>query len=191
MVETHAHTLVHRLLQLMPSPHLRASLQCLLALFLASPRPRATQAKTKSEASLSRFLNRYGWPTRKAIQTTRQRIRRVIDRYQTAHRGRLPIVYAVVDLTGLEKTGKYQDLALALLRQIPQAWRACFKIRVLADAGFSTTELIPGAQTLGVEVIMSARCNRRLADDTSVQALTQRGQTVTLKDLSIPVTVSA
>ena len=82
------------------------------------------------------------------------------------------------------------DLALALLRQIPQAWRACFKIRVLADAGFSTTELIPGAQTLGVEVIMSARCNRRLADDSLVQELTQRGHTVTLKVLSIPVTVS-
>jgi hypothetical protein len=58
MVETHAQTLVYRLLQLMPSPHMRASLQCLLALFLASPRPRATQGKTKSEASLSRFLNR-------------------------------------------------------------------------------------------------------------------------------------
>lgn len=111
MVETQAQALVYRLLQLMPSPHMRASLQCLLALFLASPRPRATQGETKSEASLSRFLNRYGWPTRKAIQTTRQRIRRVIDSYLATHRGRLPIVYAVVDLTCLEKTGKYKDLA--------------------------------------------------------------------------------
>ena len=38
------------------------------------------------------------------------------------------------------------DLALALLRQIPSEWCARFKIRVLADAGFSTTELIPNAQ---------------------------------------------
>jgi len=235
MIETHAQTLVYRLLQLMPSPHMRASLQCLLALFLASPRPRATQAKTKSEASLSRFLNRYGWPTRKAIQTTRQRICRVIDSYLASHRGRLPIVYAVVDLTCLEKTGKYKDLAglvrtyngkrgvhvallylaigpfrvpwsfrvyrgqgtatptelaLALLRQIPQAWCARFKIRVLADAGFSTTELIPNAQKLGFEVIMSVRCNRRLADGSSIQQVAQRGQVVSLKDLDIPVAVS-
>ena len=235
MVETHAQALVYRLLQLMPSPHMRASLQCLLALFLASPRPRATQGKTKSEASLSRFLNRYGWPTRKAIQAIRQHSRRAIESYLATHRGRLPIAYAVVDLTCLEKTGKYKglaglvrtyngkrgvhvamlylaigpfrlpwsfrvyrgkdsatptELALALLRQIPPAWCARFKIRVLADAGFSTTKLIPGAQNLGFEVIMSVRCNRRLADDSSVQAVTQRGEVVTLKDLAIPVTLS-
>jgi hypothetical protein len=168
-------------------------------------------------------------------QTTRQHIHRVIDCYLSAHRGRLPIAYAVVDLTCLEKTWKYKDLAglvrtyngkrgvhvallylaigpfrlpwsfrvyrgkgtatptdlaVALLRQIPQAWCARFKIRVLADAGFSTTELIPNAQQLGFEVIMSVRCNRCLADGSSIQAVAQRGQVVTLKDLNIPVTVS-
>ena len=113
----------------------------------------------------------------------------MIDSYLSTHRGRLPIVYAVVDLTCLEKTGKYKDLAglvrtyngkrgvhvallylshwsvspalelpgsivvkstatptdlaLSLLRQIPSEWCARFKIRVLTDAGFSTTETDP------------------------------------------------
>jgi hypothetical protein len=234
-METHAQDLVYRLLQLMPSPHLCASLQCLLALFLLTQRPRASDAATKSEAALSRFLNHYGWPTRKALQAIRRHSQRLIDSYLKSHRGRLPIVYAVVDLTCLEKTGNYSDLqdfvrtyngkrgvhvallylclgpwrfpwsvrvyrgkdtptptqlAIKLLRQIPKAWRERFKIRVLADAGFSTTELIPQAQLLGFEVIMSVRCDRTLQDGRSVQQVNQRGERVQLKDLDVPVTLS-
>jgi hypothetical protein len=109
-MENYAQTLVYSLMQLMPNAHLRASLQCLLALFLYSQRPRVNQSQTKSEASLSRFLNGYGWPTGKAIQTVRQTCKRIIESYLKSHRGRLPILYAVVDLTCLEKTGKYKDL---------------------------------------------------------------------------------
>ena len=235
MVATHAQELVYRLLQLMPSAHMRSTLQCLLALILASPRPRPQQSQTKSAAALSRFLNRYGWPTGDAIRTTRQRLKRLIRSYLKSHRGRLPIVYAVVDLTCLEKTGKYQglqglvrtyngqrgvhvallylsigpfrlpwsfrvyrgkgtatptQLAVKLLGQIPPAWRQRFKIRVLADAGFSTTQLIPEAQKLGFEVLMSLCCDRRLADGQAVKDIRQRGQQVTLKDLAAPVTLS-
>ena len=234
-MENHAQELVYRLMQLMPSAYQSASLQCLLALFLQSQRPRANQGQTKSESALSRFLNRYGWPTRQVIKTTRQHLNRLVQSYFKSHRGRLPIVYAVVDLTCLKKTGKYQNLgefvrtyngkqgvhvgllylsigpfrlpwsfrvyrgkgtptptqlALKLLRQIPQAWRERFKIRVLADAGFGSTELIPGAQKLGFEVLMSICCDRTLADGQSVQAIAQRGQRTQLKDLDIPVTLS-
>lgn len=234
-MENHAQELVHCLMQLMPSPHQCASLTCLLALFLQSQRPRANQGKTKSESALSRFLNRYGWPTGKAIKTTRQHLKRVIQSYLKSHRGRLPIVYAVVDLTCLEKTGKYKgleefvrtyngkygvhvallylsigpfrfpwsfrvyrgkgtptptQLALKLLRQIPQEWRECFKIRVLADAGFGSNELVPGAQKLGFEVLMSICCDRCLDDGQSLKAVPQRGQRVKLKDLDVPLTLS-
>lgn len=109
-MENHAQALVYRLMQLMPSGHLCASLQCLLALFLEAQRSRASDAVTKSEAALSRFLNRYGWSTMRAMQTTRQQCKRLIESYLKSHRGRLPIVYAVVDLTCLEKTGKYKQL---------------------------------------------------------------------------------
>ena len=183
---------------------MRATLKCLLALCLGSQRPRPRHSQTKSAAALSRFLNRYGWPTGKAICATRQSLNRLINSYLKPHRGRLLIVYAVVDLTGLEKTGKYQELkglvrryngkrgvhvallywaigpfrfpwsvrvyrgkgtatptqlALKLLGKIPQSWRERFKIRVLADAGFSTTALIPGAQKLGLAVLMSLCCS--------------------------------
>ncbi|NER79469.1 MAG: hypothetical protein F6K42_07780 [Leptolyngbya sp. SIO1D8] len=179
----------------------------LLALFLASSRPRPQQSQTKSAAALSRFLNRYNWPTGKAIRATRHSLQRLIASYWRSHRGRLSIVYAVVDLTCLEKTGKDKDLqgcvrtyhhkrgvhvallylaigpfrfpwsvrvyggkgtatptqlALKLLGQIPSRWRERFKIRVLADAGFSTTALIPGAQKRGFEVLMSLCCDRLL-----------------------------
>ena len=235
MVATHAQALVYRLVQLMPSAYMRSSLQCLLALFLASSRPRPQQSLTKSAAALSRFLNRYGWPTGQAIRTTRQSLQRLIASYLKSHRGHLPIVYAVVDLTGLEKTGNYKDLkglvhryngkrgvhvallylaigpfrcpwsfrvyrgkgtatatqlAVKRLSQIPPVWRERFKIRVLADAGFSTTQLIPAAQKLGFEVLMSVCCNRRLAARSVVKDLHQRGQRVPLKDLDTPVTLA-
>ncbi|MEM6866919.1 MAG: transposase [Cyanobacteria bacterium P01_C01_bin.121] len=235
MVATHAQDLVYRLLDLMPNAHLRASLRCLLALFLASERPRPEQSQTKSAAALSRFLNRYGWPTGKAIKTTRKSLKRLIASYLKSHRGRLPIVYAVVDLTCLEKTGKYKELkgwvrtynhkrgvhvawlylaigpfrfpesfrvyrgkgtptptqlALKLLGQIPQPWRERFKIRVLADAGFITTELIPGTRQQGFEVIMSLCCDRVMADGEAVKTVPHRGQRVTLKDLDPSVTLS-
>ena len=235
MVATHAQELVYRLLQLMPSLQMQASLQCLLALFLDSSRPRPQQSQTKSAAALSRFLNRYGWPTGQAIRSARNRLKCLIASYLKSHRGRLPIVYAVVDLTCLEKTGKYKDLqglvrtyngkrgvhvallyltigpfrlpwsfrvyrgkgtatptqlALKLLHQIPQAWCQRFKIRVLADAGFSTTALIPGAQKQGFEVLMSLRCDRLLADGQAVKTMAKRGQRVTLKALDTPVTLS-
>jgi len=235
MVATHAQALVYRLLTLMPSAQMRATLQCLLALFLGLQRPRPQHSQTKSAAALSRFLNRYGWPTGKAIRATRQSLKRLIESYLKSHRGRLPIVYAVVDLTCLEKTGQYKDLkglvrtyngkrgvhvallylaigpfrfpwsfrvyrgkgkatptqlALKLLSQIPQSWCERFKIRVLADAGFSTTQLIPGAQKLGFEVLMSLRCDRLLADGQAVKTVAKRGQRVILKDLDTPVTLS-
>lgn len=235
MDATHAQDLVYRLLQLMPSASMQATLRCLLALFLESRRPRAQHSQTKSAAALSRFLNRYGWPTEEAIRTTRQSLKRLIASYLKSHRGRLPIVYAVVDLTCLEKTGKYKalnglvrqyngkrgvhvallyvaigpfrfpwsfrvyrgkdtatptQLALKLLGQIPHLWREQFKIRVLADAGFSTTGLIPGAQKLGFEVLMSLRCDRLKADGQAVKTVAKRGQRVTLKDLERPVTLS-
>jgi hypothetical protein len=82
------------------------------------------------------------------------------------------------------------QLALKLLRQIPKAWRERFQIRVLADAGFSTTELIPQAQGLGFEVIMRVRYDRTLQDGRSVQQVKHRGERVQLTDLDIPVTLS-
>ena len=234
-MKTHAQWLVYRLLNLMPSSYQQQSLQCLFALFLEAQRPRPRQGKTKSEAALSRFLNRYGWPTRKVIRTTRDRIMHRLQTYFESRPGRRPILYAVVDLTCLEKTGKFKgldelvrvynqkrgvhvamlylglgpwrlpwsfrvyrgkgtstptQLALKLLNQIPLAWRQSFKIRVLADAGFSSTELIPGAERLGFDVLMSICCDRCLQDGRQVAEVGGRGEVVHLVGLDTPVTLS-
>lgn len=61
---------------------------------------------------------------------------------------------------------------------------------MLADAGFSTTDLIPGAQTLGFDTLMSVCCDRSLADGRCVSELPERGQRVQLKGLENWVSVS-
>ena len=234
-MDNHTQTLVYALLQLMPSVHQQASLTCLLALFLTAQCSQPSDSKTKSESALSRFLNRYGWSTKKVVRTTRSKIKQFMNIAMQSRRGRRPILYAVVDLTCLEKTGKYKDLAelvrvyngkrgvhvallylcigpwrlpwsfrvyrgkgtptptqlaLQLLRQIPVEWRETFKVRVLADAGFSSTELITGAEKLGFEVLMSICCDRRLQDQRAVNQVRMRGERVMLVDLHRPVSLS-
>jgi hypothetical protein len=73
----------------------------------------------------------------------------LIDSYLKSHRGRLPIVYAVVDLTCLEKTGKYSDLQdfvrtyngklgvhVALLYLCLGPWRFPWSVRVYRGIDF-------------------------------------------------------
>jgi hypothetical protein len=61
---------------------------------------------------------------------------------------------------------------------------------LLADASFGSNELIPGAQKLGFEVLMSICCDRCLENGQSVQEVPRWGQSVKLKDLDIPLTLS-
>jgi len=60
------------LLELMPSLYQQESLQALFGLFLAPVGPPLAQhCQLKSAGALSRFLNHYGWPTRKVIHRVR------------------------------------------------------------------------------------------------------------------------
>lgn len=61
---------------------------------------------------------------------------------------------------------------------------------MLADAGFSTTALIPEDQKLGFEVLISLCCDRLLADGQAVKTVVKRGQRVTLKGLKHSVSLS-
>ena len=150
-METQTQWLVSCLLQLMPSPHQQASLECLLAMFLTAQCRQPRHSQTKSEAALSRFLNHYGWPTTKVIRTTRAKVQRWIDSYFKSRRGRRPIVYAVVDLTCLEKTGKFKGLEelvrvyngkrgvhVALLYLVIGPWRLPWSFRVDRGKGTDT-----------------------------------------------------
>ena len=105
----HAQGLVYSLLCLMPSSYQKASLNALLGLFLEAQGhalPQHTQVKSAS--SLSRFLNHYCWSTRRVIQT----MRRASLQQIATHRLHPSIpVRVLIDLTTLEKSGKFWQLS--------------------------------------------------------------------------------
>ena len=105
----HAQGLVYTLLDLMPSHYQRDSLQALLGLFLqAQGHPLPQQCKTKSASALSRFLNVYPWSTRRLIRSTRSFVLQQI--LSQPRIGRRPILQVIIDLTTLEKRGKFKLL---------------------------------------------------------------------------------
>jgi hypothetical protein len=93
----------------MPSVYQKASLKALLGLFLdAQGHALPEHTQFKSPSSLSRFLNRYHWPTRQVIRTTRQAILQQIA-VHLPH-ANIPI-RILIDLTTLEKSGKFWQLS--------------------------------------------------------------------------------
>jgi hypothetical protein len=108
----------------MPSTYQKASLKALLGLFLDAQGGHALPAHTsvKSASSLSRFLNRYTWPTRRVTRTTRQAILQQIATHLPHNRTPIRIL---IDLTTLEKSGKFWqanefDLASTVVRKLIQ-----------------------------------------------------------------------
>lgn len=106
----HAQALVYSLLDLMPTTYQRDSLQALLGLFLeAQGHPLPEHSQLKSPGALSRFLNEYDWSTRQVVRAVRQEILDQLLRY--CPRGRRPWLQVIVDLTTLEKCGKFKAFA--------------------------------------------------------------------------------
>lgn len=102
-----AQSIVYLLLDLMPSAYQRDSLQTQLELFLqAKGKPLPHYGQVKSPSALSRFLNHYDWPTRQLIRTVRQAVLQKLMKYQP--RGARPCLQVIVDLTTLEKRGKFK-----------------------------------------------------------------------------------
>jgi len=105
----HAQSLVYTLLSLMPSIYQQENLEAMLGLFLeAQGYPLPQHSKSKSPSALSRFLNIYAWSTRGIIRTTRNRIIKEILSERSL--GRQPFLQVIVDLTTLEKAGKFKAL---------------------------------------------------------------------------------
>ena len=98
----HAQELIYHLLELMPAPYQRQSLQALLELFLrAQGTPLPEHSQLKSPSALSRFLNVYTWSVRGLIRRLQQALRQQLQQYSP--RGRRPHLQVIVDLTTLEK----------------------------------------------------------------------------------------
>jgi hypothetical protein len=108
----HAQGLVYSLLCLMPSLYQKASFNAMLGLFLeAQGHPLPQHTRLKSASALSRFLNRYRWSTRALIRTTRQAILQQVAQHPP-HKS-IPL-RVIVDLTTLEKCGKFLHLSTAV-----------------------------------------------------------------------------
>ncbi|BDG27754.1 hypothetical protein TthSNM66_23900 (plasmid) [Thermus thermophilus] len=106
-------SLLWTILALMPTPHLRESLKALLFLFLTGHgKARPQHSKTKSPSALSRFLNRYPWPTRALIRLARKEAEKALDRARKK-KGPKPRLLVVLDLVTLEKRGRFQALPLS------------------------------------------------------------------------------
>jgi Transposase DDE domain len=103
----HARSLVYTLLGLMPTAYQRDSLQALIGLFLeAQGHPLPQYSSLKSAGALSRFLNHYSWSTRQVIRVVRQALLEQLLKY--CPKGRRPWLQVIVDLTTLEKCGKFK-----------------------------------------------------------------------------------
>ena len=103
-----AQTLVSELQTLMPSTYQQDSLQAMLGLFLEGQGlPLPEHCATKSASALSRFLNEYKWPTRQVIRAVRQAAcKQILSQPRV---GRRPTLQVIIDLTTLEKAGKFRE----------------------------------------------------------------------------------
>ena len=107
----YAQLILYTLLELMPSPYQKLSLQASFALFMEPKNGQMLpeHGVIKSPAALSRFFNEYGWPTRAVIRATRQHILKQLSHYTA--KGKRPYLQVIIDLTTLEKRGKFQAFA--------------------------------------------------------------------------------
>ena len=100
--------LFQSLLKVFPSRYQRETMEVVLGLFLeANGKPLPTYSKMKSESAISRFFNKYNWSVRAVIREQRQTIKKSLFLQRTGSR---PILDALIDLTPLEKTGKFKGL---------------------------------------------------------------------------------
>jgi hypothetical protein len=143
----HAQELIYHLLEAMPSPYQRQSLQALLELFLrAQGSPLPEHSKLKSPSALSRFLNVYRWSVREVIRRLREAVRQQLRQYSP--RGRRPHLQGIVDLTTLEKRGKFKafeqlvsvlhgkrGVHLVVLYLVVGPWRIPWSFRIYRGKG--------------------------------------------------------
>ncbi|WDD36166.1 transposase (plasmid) [Nostoc sp. UHCC 0926] len=155
----HAQNLVYTLLSLMPSTYQQENLEAMLGLFLQSEGyPLPEHSKSKSASALSRFLNIYNWSTISVIRTTRNRVIKEILSQRTL--GRKPFLQVIIDLTTLEKFGKFKGfenlirvyngkrgLHLVVVYLVVGRWRVPWSFRVWKGKG------TPSPAQLGLKMV--------------------------------------
>jgi hypothetical protein len=113
VMNQHAQELFCTLRKRFTSRHQKANFTAMLALFLKGDGfPYLRHSTSKSPAALSRFLNHYAWNARAIIRTVRQHAMKSLFAYYQQQRGRRPRLLVMLDLTTLEKTGRFERLGL-------------------------------------------------------------------------------
>ncbi len=101
--------LLNTLKQLMPTVYQQETLESILAMFLEGQgHSLPHHCTTKSESAISRFLNYYQWSTRSVIRMVSQSILDLI--LSLFPLGRKPTLQVILDLTTLEKVGKFPNI---------------------------------------------------------------------------------
>ncbi len=190
----HAQELVYLLLSLMPfgfavayggkpscsavSPtqYQKDNLETILGLFLeAQGQHEPEHSKIKSASALSRFLNINRWSTREIIRTVRNHVlQRILS---DCPKGRRPSLQVIIDLTTLEKSGKFKEfehlisvyngkrgLHLVVLYLVVGRWRVpwCFRVwrgkgtTSPAQLGLKLVRGLPKALTKHFQVMILA-----------------------------------
>lgn len=145
-----ARPLLERVRQLLPTESQRDSLDALMGLFLQATGPPLPQhRRMKSPSALSRFLNRYPWPVRAVIRAVRRAVLEQLQ--QSPGGGRRPVLRVILDLSALEKAGKFKGLhdlikvlngkrglQLVMLYLVIGRWRIPWGFRVWRGKGEAT-----------------------------------------------------
>lgn len=176
----HAQELVYSLKELMPTQYQKDNLEAILGLFLeVQGHSLPEHSKTKSPSGLSRFFNINAWSTRDMIRVIRKHIlQTVLKTLSSSGQGRKPFLQVIIDLTTLEKRGKFsafkdlirvyngkRGLHLVVVYLVLGKWRIPWSFRVWRGKGTASP-----AQ-LGLKLV------RRLP-----QSLTERFQVIILAD---------
>lgn len=134
----------------------------MLGLFLqAQGNPLPEHSQTKSASALSRFLNINPWSTREMIRVVRTHILQTVLKFlSSSSKGRRPFLQVIVDLTTLEKRGKFQSfgnlikvyngkrgLHLVVVYLVVGKWRIPWSFRVWRGKG------TPSPAQLGLKLV--------------------------------------
>lgn len=131
----------------MPTQYQKDNLEAMLGLFLeAQGHPLPEHSQTKSPSALSRFLNINPWSTREMIRIVRNHILEQIS--SDSLKGRRPFIQVIIDLTTLEKRGKFKEfehlisvyngkrgLHLVVLYLVVGRWRIPWSFRLWRGKG--------------------------------------------------------
>jgi hypothetical protein len=163
----------------MPSAYQKDNLEAMLGLFLeAQGHPLPEHSQTKSASALSRFLNVNPWSTRQVVRSVRSHVlQTVLKVFSESGKGRKPFLQVIIDLTTLEKRGKFKDfqdlisvyngkrgLHLVVVYLVVGKWRIPWSIRVWrgkgtpspAQLGLKLVKRLPKSLTEQFQVIILA-----------------------------------